>query len=452
MLLALDVFGFAALYAIAYTIRMQAFDAQAVFSGSVFAFALINILCLYLFDLYSLDPQATMWKKPIQALAAALIAGCVIVVLAYLGGAIEFRGGFGRGVLIGAQGLFAIWAGLNRAWINRWFRKATRRARWLVIGTEENLKPFIHELIHSRLTGTYVCLTDGERDFGIEASSQGGLTFKHAGQWSKLGEMVSEPWAGIIIGTGNNLPEEMVEILMDRRLTGLRVVDLIDFYEQVWFKVPVFYVQRSWFAMSQGFQLLHNPIGLKLKRVFDVLGATLLFFLTLPLVALAMIAVKIESRGPVIYKQTRVGQNGRLFTVLKLRSMRTDAEATGAQWTEVGDKRITRVGKFIRATRLDELPQLVNVIRGDMSFIGPRPERPELMKDLEEAIPFYNLRHLLRPGITGWAQVMYRYGASVEDALQKLQYELYYIKNYSLLLDIAITLKTIRVVLFGQGR
>jgi exopolysaccharide biosynthesis polyprenyl glycosylphosphotransferase len=244
----------------------------------------------------------------------------------------------------------------------------------------------------------------------------------------------------------------MVGVLMSTRLRGVRVVDLTDFYEENWSKVPVFYLQRSWFAMAQGFQLLHNPVGLKLKRVFDIFGSGLLFLLTLPILVLTMIAIKLESRGSVFFTQVRVGENGRTFTVFKLRSMRTDAESTGAAWASTRDPRVTRVGRFIRATRIDELPQLLNVLRGEMSFIGPRPERPEFMKQLEREIPFYNLRHILKPGITGWAQVMYPYGASVEDARQKLQYELFYIKNYSLLLDAAIVLKTVRVVLFGQGQ
>jgi len=154
----------------------------------------------------------------------------------------------------------------------------------------------------------------------------------------------------------------------------------------------------------------------------------------------------------VIFKQERTGLDGRVFRIYKFRSMRADAEQSGPQWATDGDPRVTRVGRFIRAARLDELPQLVNVLRGQMSFIGPRPERPVFNDMLERQIPYYDLRHLVRPGITGWAQVMYPYGASIEDAREKLQYDLYYIKNYSLMLDIAILLKTLRVVVLGKGR
>jgi lipopolysaccharide/colanic/teichoic acid biosynthesis glycosyltransferase len=167
---------------------------------------------------------------------------------------------------------------------------------------------------------------------------------------------------------------------------------------------------------------------------------------------IVMLLIKLESRGGAVYTQQRVGEGGRVFTIYKLRSMRSDSEARGAQWAKSHDARVTRIGRFIRATRIDELPQLFNVLRGDMSFIGPRPERPEFTGELEQKIPYYSLRHLLRPGITGWAQVMYPYGATVEDACEKLQFELYYIKNYSLILDAAIILRTIRVVVTGSGR
>lgn len=456
LLIALDVLGFVLAYTVTYTLRLQTFAPEQVLSGAVFSFAVIDVICFYLLDLYQFDARAKTMIKPLHALAAVAIATCVIVVLSYFFGAIEFTGILGRGVLIGAQAIFAFWTAWQRLWLNRWLRKASQRARWLVLGQDEYLKPFLQELTRSRLTGTYVCLTENGSGLDAELGEKGPVTIKREGSWSQLEVLVCEAalsdWAGIIVCAGSQLPEHLVEVLMNARLHGVRVIDLTDFYEENWLKVPVFYVQRSWFALSQGFQLLHNPIGLRLKRVLDLLMAFTLLLLTSPLVLLAALAVKLESPGPAIYRQTRVGQNGRLFTVYKIRSMRNDAEKSGARWATVKDHRVTRIGRFLRLTRIDELPQLCNVIFGDMSFIGPRPERPEFIEELEKAIPFYNLRHLLRPGITGWAQVMYRYGASVEDAVQKLQYELFYIKNYSIWLDFSIALKTVKVVLFGQGQ
>jgi sugar transferase (PEP-CTERM system associated) len=449
-----DIVGYPLAFCLAYWIRMGVFKPELLGAWFVFGFGAINVFCLYLFNLYEIDPQAPSRRLPLKTLGVVLIASCVIVLIAFLLGAVEFRDAIGRGVLIGTQVIFAILSAGLRLWLGRWFRYASRRMRWLVLGTEENLRPFIRDLKVSQLTGQFIFLTPEGKPLALDDSTPlgPGLSISTQGAWSDLERLALEPWTGIVACAGNHLPDALVENLLKIRLSGVRVIDLADFYEATWFKVPVHYLQRSWFALAQGFQLLHNPIGLRLKYIFDVIGAGLLLLLSSPVLLLAAIAVKLESPGPLIFQQTRVGENGKLFTVYKLRSMREDAERDGAAWATKGDPRVTRVGSFIRATRIDELPQLINVLKGEMSFIGPRPERPEFMEQLEGAIPFYNLRHILRPGVTGWAQVNYPYGASVEDALQKLQFELYYIKNYSLLLDVEIILRTIRVVLFGRGR
>ena len=239
---------------------------------------------------------------------------------------------------------------------------------------------------------------------------------------------------------------------MKARFSGLRVYDLADFYEQRWFKVPVMHTQRGWLLFAHGFDLLHSALALRLKRLLDIAASVILLIIFFPVMVFVAVAVRLESRGPALFQQTRTGLNGKEFDILKFRSMYLDAEKGGPQWASAHDPRITKVGRLLRVLRLDELPQLINVIKGEMSFIGPRPERPVFIRELEKKIPFYDLRQLVRPGITGWAQVMYTYGASMDDALEKLQYDLYYIKNYSLLLDFAILLKTLRVVMLGQGR
>ncbi|NJO38756.1 MAG: exopolysaccharide biosynthesis polyprenyl glycosylphosphotransferase [Rhizobiales bacterium] len=187
------------------------------------------------------------------------------------------------------------------------------------------------------------------------------------------------------------------------------------------------------------------------KRTSDILAASALLLLTLPLFPLVALLVKLDSRGPAIYSQTRAGLHGKPFTMYKFRSMRTDAEAKGAQWAVDNDPRVTRLGKFLRLSRLDELPQLWNVLKGDMSLVGPRPERPEMIVELDEKIPYYKERHGVRPGITGWAQTSYAYTSSIEDTRIKLEYDLYYLKNHSLLLDFVIMFQTIRVALRGIG-
>ena len=212
------------------------------------------------------------------------------------------------------------------------------------------------------------------------------------------------------------------------------------------------YLSQTWLVMTEGFRLLHNPIGLRIKRVMDIFLSLMLLPIAVPLILLASIFIVIESGMPVLFRQTRTGIHGNDFTLVKLRTMVKDAEKDGAQWAQKKDSRITPLGNFLRKTRIDELPQIFNVLNGDMSFIGPRPERPEFNKDLEKQIPHYNLRHIIRPGITGWAQTLYPYGASVEDSRKKLEYELYYIKRYSIWMDFIVVVRTVRTMLFGAGR
>lgn len=211
-------------------------------------------------------------------------------------------------------------------------------------------------------------------------------------------------------------------------------------------------MQDRWIVFSNGFSIISNKIALRLKAILDFVGALLLLILTSPLIILAAFLVKITSTGPILYSQVRVGLSGKEFNIFKLRTMIADAEKEGAKWSSFNDPRITKIGAIFRKTRIDELPQLFNILRGDMSFIGPRPERPEFIKILVEEIPYYSLRHLMKPGLSGWAQVNYDYGSSVNDSLVKLEYDLYYIKNYSFYLDLRTIIKTIRVVVFGKGR
>jgi len=240
------------------------------------------------------------------------------------------------------------------------------------------------------------------------------------------------------------------EDLLECRLRGIRVEDWPSFYEKQTGKILVTDMRPSWLIFSDGF--VKTRMTQALKRAVDVVLAAVGLLVALPVMGLVALAIKLESRGPALFRQERVGQNGRIFVLNKFRSMRVDAErGSGAVWASAHDPRVTRVGRVIRKTRLDELPQLVNVLLGTMSFIGPRPERPEFVQLLQQRIPFYMERLAVKPGLSGWAQVRYPYGASVEDALEKLQYDLYYIKNLSPFLDLLILLSTVQVVLFGRG-
>ncbi len=240
-----------------------------------------------------------------------------------------------------------------------------------------------------------------------------------------------------------------VHELLDCKLSGIDVIDLVVFFEREVGKIKLDILNPSWFIFSDGFD--QGELQEKVKRLFDIAVSIVLLALAWPAMLLVALAIVVEDRGPILFRQVRVGQHWKLFNVYKFRSMRVDAEKDGAQWAKKNDTRVTRVGSFIRKVRLDELPQIFNVLKGDMSFVGPRPERPEFVTKLSEQIPYFAERHRVKPGITGWAQVCYPYGASEKDSLEKLQYDLYYIKNYTLFLDLVVILQTAHEVIWEKS-
>jgi sugar transferase (PEP-CTERM system associated) len=256
----------------------------------------------------------------------------------------------------------------------------------------------------------------------------------------------------IVVGPDDRRGTLPMSELLACRVAGVEVIELANFFERESGKIKLGLVHPSWLVFSTGFDA--NGLRLLVKRTFDVLASLVLLVVALPLMALTALAIWIESgfRGPIIYRQERVGEWGESFMLLKFRSMRTDAERDGrAQWAQANDDRVTRVGRVIRKIRFDELPQLLNVMRGEMSLIGPRPERPQFVRQLEERIPYYGLRHWVKPGLTGWAQLRFPYGASEADAEEKLKFDLFYVKNHGLAFDFVILVQTVEVVLFGRG-
>ncbi|MBI5468412.1 MAG: TIGR03013 family PEP-CTERM/XrtA system glycosyltransferase [Deltaproteobacteria bacterium] len=238
--------------------------------------------------------------------------------------------------------------------------------------------------------------------------------------------------------------------MLECKFSGIEVVDAPTIYERVTGKLLIENITPGWFIFSDGFRT--SLLKSIFKRIFDVLFSTVGLVLALPFIPVLAVIIKLHSPGPVFFKQVRVGEKEKKFVLYKFRTMRQDAESkTGAVWAQKNDPRVTALGKYLRKFRLDEIPQLYNVLKGDMSFIGPRPERPEFVEKLKEIIPYYSERHCLKPGVTGWAQIKYPYGASVEDAAEKLRYDLYYIKHLSLPFDLLIMLETTKVILFGRG-
>ena len=238
--------------------------------------------------------------------------------------------------------------------------------------------------------------------------------------------------------------------ILQLRLAGVKIEEATSWLEKISGRIEVDSLYPSWLIFADGFRF--SPSFVLLRRMLAIFAAIVLLLIVMPIIPLVILAIKLDSRGPVLYRQKRVGLGGKIFHCYKFRTMRQDAEAdTGATWALDDDPRITRVGKFLRTVRLDEIPQLWCVLKGDMSFVGPRPERPEFVEWLAKQIPFYAVRNAVRPGITGWAQIRYKYGNSIEDSKEKLQYDLYYIKNMSLGLDLLIMFQTIKIVLLGRG-
>jgi exopolysaccharide biosynthesis polyprenyl glycosylphosphotransferase len=404
---------------------------QLVREGRFATIYIVFVLAHYIFDLYEPRHWRSSLFSPFKIVFAAFTATFMLFAWFYFV-ATETGGVYGRGVLLGAISIFTIWSLAFRYFVNRSQVHRQQVREWLFVGGEASYKLLLRDWQRIQIGGKIHWLDRAQASL------------------ANLNDQLGRRWAGLIVEGG--LPSEETKVLMQARLRGQVVLSLQSFYEFYCGKVPVMSLDDSWFAFSEGFSILHSQISIRLKRLSDILISAGMLTVMLPVLLVLYVLIRLESRGPALYSQVRVGQSGRTFVMWKFRSMRLDAEKAGAQWAAKNDNRVTRLGRFIRKVRLDEIPQLWNILKGEMSFIGPRPERPEFTAELAQKIPFYEFRHLVKPGLSGWAQVMYPYGASVEDAVEKLQFDLFYIKNYSFARDIEILLKTIAVVLFGAGR
>jgi len=445
ILLVADVTGIFGLFSLAHFLRVG----RGVPSDSLSLvwIAAVFLLTMYVFDVYRGVLREGSTKLVIRTASAVLVAAAVVVSLVYVIKPVESNALYWRSVLLVGSAMFLLWALVWRKVVATWMR-SRKGGRWLVLGYGTLASCLWRDVGGKSRLGQLFFLEDGSENAGSRAVDMPGP----AGSVSALPELLERSWTGVILATEEALGNAALGELMRARLRGVRIYDLTDFYERFLFKLPVLNLRDGWLILAHGFDLLHHAIQLRVKRLIDVVLSLALMLALSPLMLLVAIAIKLDSKGRVFYGQTRTGLNGVPFRLNKFRTMVEDAEPSGSRWAEESDPRVTRVGRLLRATRIDELPQLWNVLLGEMSFIGPRPERPDFNSKLEAAIPYYDLRHLVKPGITGWAQVLYTYGASVEDAREKLQYDLYYIKNYSVMLDIVILIRTLRVVLIGLGR
>ena len=454
MLIIGDILGLLLCFNLALKLRLG--ESVNLSSPVTYTLILIYLFGLYLTDTYKLNRQVSGVRLSERVAIGILATIAAVTSGIYITGLWGSEPLVGRGVLLISVGLFSLWAIGSRAIADKWLKANQQNSRFLVLGDYKKVVEFgkEHRKLNSRTE--FVSFSDSFVNSDVR-ESKFSRNQNNALVLDKVNSIAStwkqQYWSGILIdGAERKLSEPMIRELMDMRLKGVYVYSIADFCEQFWHKIPPAYVQDDWFAFTSGFNILHNRIKAKLKQAIDFLVAAALLIITLPITVPISLAIKFSSPGPIFYSQVRTGLNGKKFRVYKFRSMYQNAEAKGIQWAKKKDPRITPIGNFIRLTRIDELPQLWNVFKGDMSLVGPRPERPEFDVNLREEIPYYDVRYLVKPGITGWAQVSYPYGASVEDSYQKVAYDLYYIKNYSLFLDLSIAFKTLRVVILGKGR
>ncbi len=350
---------------------------------------------------------------------------------------------------------FLVLAGVTltyRRSIHRWVKRDQQDRSVLFVGNRSAAANFIEVCRTNRLEQTVICAVVGETDeTPIETESDGIIrNYREVLDNIKSGTLRIE--AIVLRESGDSLPGSMAQELTELFFQGIPTFTLELFFETYWRKIPLYRINHVW-LFQEGFQIARNPVFERIKRAIDIVlsGLSLVVF-SIPLI-LAAIAIKLEDGGPILFRQTRIGRKRAPFQVIKLRSMKVDNDSSGVnRYTQDNDPRITRIGGFLRKTRLDEVPQLLNVISGEMSLIGPRAEWDKLVNDYEVAIPSYHYRHLVRPGITGWAQINYPYGGSVEDTLRKLEYDLYYIRHFSFVMDAAIVLRTVNIMLFGKGK
>jgi sugar transferase (PEP-CTERM system associated) len=406
--------------------------------GKILGVTVVALFCLHYFDLYDLQEvrsRGDIWFRlfVVVGVLSFLLAGFGLLFPQFM----LANHTFVLGLSILAVGL-VLW----RAAYNWLIRQPYLRERVHVLGEGERARWLVKIIRAKPELGMDV--------MGWTGAIGNGSVNREALR-DKLAEIAEKhDLDRVIIALEDRRGTMPVRELLDLRLSGVKVEDATEIVEKISGKIEVDSLHPSWLIFSEGFRL--NPTFMFLRRFFSLLVSLALLLAVLPLLPLIALAIKLTSPGPVLYPQKRVGRNGQVFTCYKFRTMRADAEtARGPSWAGKNDPRVTGVGRWLRRLRMDEIPQLWNVLRGEMGFAGPRPERPEFVEWLNREIPYYPLRHVIRPGITGWAQIRYQYGASLEESKEKLKFDLYYIKHMSLSFDLMIVLESVKIVLLGRG-
>jgi len=419
-------------------------DGYATGFGRAFIFAAAFQANLHLRDAYDFRVRLSLRDISIRFIQGILLASLVVSILYFMLPGLRIGPDNLLLLFLRTATVLVVWHALLRLY----FRHFTRRASVLIVGTGHLARALAREILQRPELGFAVCgfLDDNPSLLGVSIVNP-----KVIGLNTELKRIATEqPIKKIVVELQDRRGRLPIDQLLELKAKGVSIEEATSVYERLTGKIAVESLKASWMVFSEGFEVSRGKALLTQSMSFAV--SLMLTIVFLPLVPLIALLIKMDSRGPVFFGQERVGQHGKVFTLWKFRSMRHDAERfTGPVWAKSTDDRVTRVGKYLRRTRLDELPQLFNILKGDMNLVGPRPERPHFVRELSEVIPFYHLRHTVRPGVTGWAQINYRYGNSVDDAIEKLQYDLFYIKNMSVLLDAYVIFDTVKTVLVRKG-
>ena len=410
------------------------------------AVTIIVVFSFYYSDLYAIDQTLSVRELFLRLMSGVGIACILIAIVSYP------IPRFGKTLYVSQMTLMVLSLCAWRVGLLRIIERARIHARVLVIGLQAIGKLVAEELLRQKKLGMQVV--------GFVGQSTGPLTLAYGNpirvsvpvyQPSSLMDLFEQNnFNRILLAGADSCSDVLGRELVVLRARGVAMEDCHSFYERLVGKIAITDLSPEWIVRCKGFR--RDRLIMLTKRVFDIAASAVGLLLSTPITLLTAVAIKLDSRGPILYRQERVGQNDEPFAIYKFRSMCESAEANGSPvWATEGDPRVTRVGRIIRKLRIDEIPQMINVLKGQMSLVGPRPERPFFVQTLNKRIPYYSLRHSIKPGITGWAQICYSYGDSEDDAIEKLQYDLYYMKNMSSLFDLQIIFESLKVVLLGKG-
>lgn len=418
-------------------------DPLAIFSASNIVAVLVYIFVLYVCDLYNFEERIGRSQLAFKFIAAIMIISIVNAALFYL---LHLRL-YSSWVLFISSSLALVFLIIWRLVFTSLTGIAKNPLRVLIFGAGKTGQTLYDVMKTNDDYQVIGFADDNEVKQGLMIDNLPIL-----GKSDDLLDLIKKYEINkLIVATSDIIKPSVFKELVYAKFNGVSIYEMPTFYEKIAGKIPVLHTSDIWMGYADIYGLKNNIYNTKLKNVLDKTIASICLMISLPLMILIALLITLESKGPILYKQKRMGWDEKEFNLIKFRSMQNDAEVNGAVWAEENDTRVTHVGKVLRFLRIDELPQLWNVLKGEMSIVGPRPERPEFVNNLKEEIPYYTLRHSLKPGITGWAQINYSYGASKKDALEKLQYDLYYIKNSSFLLDAYIILRTAVVIMRGSG-